>query len=484
MPESINYQSILIISVLAFITPMLINSVKKVKIPYVVGEILVGLIVGKSFLNIVHDDSWIVFLSNLGLAYLMYLSGFEIDFSQFKAKDGKKVNLAGLSTCLVMFLMALVISCGIANLLAGLGIIKNALFFTFLLPATAPGLLVPFFKERNLSDTDFGQTVLIFSLVCEFLCLISITVISSAMTTGLNYRSFLFIVVIAAAGLLYLAAKRFLRRHRYAAENFGGLHMEIRASFAVILTLVAISQAVGAEIVFGSFIAGVIFSVISGRARDDLKDKVDIIGYGFLVPIFFIEIGINVNIREVLTHPQMLLLIPLILLVFYIVKFVPSLLLSKTYGIKKAFSSSFLVSAQLSLMIVGLQIARTLKSVDDLTYAVFVCSIIISCLLFPLLFEKTFSEDGIVHKRLPAVDRVCVRETVLANQSLFDKPLKEVKFPPGCRIFTILRDGEEILPTGETVLRRGDILLLAGIKANETEMLRLVTEDFAPADGR
>lgn len=90
MPESINYRSILIISLLAFFTPIVLHSIRKIRIPSVVGEILVGLLVGRSFLNIVHDDSWIVFLSDLGLAYLMYLSGFEIDFSPFQTRQSRK----------------------------------------------------------------------------------------------------------------------------------------------------------------------------------------------------------------------------------------------------------------------------------------------------------------------------------------------------------------------------------------------------------
>ena len=477
MPETINYQSILIISVLAFITPMAINAVKKVKIPYVVGEILVGLIVGKSFLNVVHDDSWVIFLSDMGLAYLMYLSGFEIDFSQFKSKENKKKNIRVVLTCFVMFLAALFISYIISNFLFRFGLIKNMLFFTFLLPATAPGLLVPLLKEKNLSDTDFGQTLLIFSLMCEFLCLIAITLVSSSMDEGISYKSFLFIVVIAASVLLYLIARRVLSKHIFLAENFRGLHMEVRASFAVILILVAISQAVGAEIVFGSFIAGVIFSIISGRGRDDLKDKVDIIGYGFLVPIFFIEVGINVDIKELFTNPRMLLLIPLILMIFFVVKLIPSMLLSSAYGAKKAFSSSFLLSAQLSLMIVGLQIAMTLNVISGATYSLFVFTTIISCLLFPLLFDKTFIDEGLVRKKRSSVDRICIRETVLTNKYAFGKPLKELKFPTSCRVFMIMRDGEEILPTGETILQKGDILLLAGIKTNEENMLRLMTKD-------
>lgn len=476
MPESISYQSILIISVLAFITPMVINSFKKVKIPYVVGEILVGLIVGKSFFNIVHDDTWVLFLSNLGLAFLMYLSGLEIDFEQFTSREHKKKTTMNLAICVMMFLVSLLISYAVSILLFRFGLIQNILFFTFLLSATAPGLLVPFFKERNLSDTDFGQMLLIFSLICEFLCLIAITFISSSMSVGLSYKNFLFILVIAAAVVLYIIAKRMMNRFPFSPEKFRGLHMEVRASFAVILILVAVSQAVGAEIVFGSFIAGVVFSIISRRAREDLKDKVDIIGYGFLVPIFFIEVGVNINIREVFQNPASLLMIPVVLLVFYLVKLVPSLLLSYLFGIKKALSSSFLLSAQLSLMIVGLQIARDLNGISEVNYSLFVFATIISCLLFPVLFEKTFSDEGLIRKRRSSVDRICIREDVITNEDILNKPLKEVQFPPSCRIFMIIRDGIEILPDGETKLQKGDILLMAGIKSNEETMMNLITK--------
>ncbi|NLJ31459.1 MAG: sodium:proton antiporter [Clostridiales bacterium] len=479
MPETISYQSILIISLLAFVTPVIINSIKKIKIPYVVGEIIVGLIVGKSFLNVVHEDSWVIFLSNLGLAYLMYLSGLEIDFSQFQSKDNKK----NLLICVFMFLSSLVISYGISLILFHFGLIQNVLFFAFLLSATAPGLLVPFFKERNLSDTSFGQTLLIFSLMGEFSCLIAITFVSSSISDGISYKSFLFMIVIAAAVLLYSMARRITKKYQFSAESFSGLHMEVRASFAVILILVAVSQAVGTEIVFGSFIAGVIFSVISGMGREDLKNKVDIIGYGFLVPIFFIEIGVNINIKEVFQSPVALLMLPMILLIFFLVKLVPSLLLSYLFGIKKALPSSFLLSAQLSLMIVGLQIARALNIISEVNYSLAVFATIISCLLFPVLFDKTFSDEGLVRKRQPAVDKICIRETVLTNAALFDKPLKKVKFPSGCRIFMIVRDGNELLPTGATVLKQGDILLMAGMKTNEEKMIGLIsTGEAEPAE--
>lgn len=207
MAESISFGSILIISILAFITPLIISSIKKIKIPFVVGEIFVGLIVGKSGFNIVHNDIWIVFLSNLGLAYLMFLSGLEIDFSMFKEnKESFKI----LRTCILMFFASLITAFAFSFILVKLEIIKNLYFSTFLLTATAPGFLVPVLKEKNLLKSAYGQTMLIFSLLCEFICLISLTLISSIIKEGLNYKSFLFIFIFAAAFLIYFFIKKII----------------------------------------------------------------------------------------------------------------------------------------------------------------------------------------------------------------------------------------------------------------------------------
>jgi len=125
-------------------------------------------------------------------------------------------------------------------------------------------------------------------------------------------------------------------------------------------------------------------------------------------------------------------------------------------------------------MIVGLQIARSLGVIGEANYSVFVFAVIISCLLFPALFDKSFSDEGLVRKRRPALDRICIREIVLTNEENCEKPLRDIKFPTGCRVFMIMRGGEELLPDGDTVLKMGDILLVAGIRAHEDEMLDLI----------
>jgi trk system potassium uptake protein TrkA len=251
--ENINYDSLLIISIFAFITPLIINSIKRFKIPFVVGEILVGMIIGKSFLNLVHDDIWISFISHLGLAYLMFLSGLELDFDRINVKSEKKKVIRRIIMCTFMFGISLLVSYISSSLMHKFGIIKNVPFITILLTASAPGLLVPFLKERGILNTDYGQTILIFALISEFVCLISLSIISSTMINGLSYKSFLFLILFLASLLIYKIIKRFSHILDLSASAFSRLHIGVRAAFALMLVLVTISQKIDTEVVLGSF---------------------------------------------------------------------------------------------------------------------------------------------------------------------------------------------------------------------------------------
>ena len=104
MNETINYDSLLILSVVAFFTPFLVSRLKRVNIPYQVGEIFIGILLGKSFLNIIKPDIWILFLSNLGLAYLMFLSGLAIDFDELKPKEGELLKVYNNSYNFIIYI--------------------------------------------------------------------------------------------------------------------------------------------------------------------------------------------------------------------------------------------------------------------------------------------------------------------------------------------------------------------------------------------
>ena len=149
MEEVLNYDSLLILAVVAFFTPFLVAKLKKIKVPYQVGEIFIGIILGKSFFNIIKPDVWILFLSNLGLAYLMFLSGLEINFEDLKLSKGETFFNSKVFTSLKVFLFSLLISNVLSfTLLKMAGITKGSLFFALLFTSAAPGLLVPILKSN------------------------------------------------------------------------------------------------------------------------------------------------------------------------------------------------------------------------------------------------------------------------------------------------------------------------------------------------
>lgn len=472
---NINYDSLLILTILAFITPFLVDKLKKVKIPYQVGEIFIGIIFGKSFLNLINQDVWIVFLSDLGIAYLMFLSGLEIDFGDVHIKDRKDKGSSKLNLGIIMFIISFVVAGLLSFTLKFIGITKGTLFFTLLFTASAPGLIVPFLKQKRMLTSNLGQTLLIYSLICEFICLIGLSFIASTELYGLSYKNFLFLIVFGAAFLLYLVVKKIYHIHDFSTLAFKNLHVSIRGAFALILILVTIAQKINTEIILGSFLAGIIFSLVVGKAKEEITHKLDVIGYGFLIPIFFIMVGVNLDLKTIFSNPSALIKIPILLLIFFLVKLVPSILLRKKFGTRNALASSMLLSAQLSLIIVGAQMALNLKFITSSDYSAFILTTVISCILFPIIFEKLYENNDLTIPEVIPEEKIITREIIPCNEKYLNKPLIECKFPIGCRIFIIIRNNIEIMPTADTKLKNGDLLILSGVREDVIQTIKMLT---------
>ncbi|MGL4570618.1 MAG: cation:proton antiporter [Clostridium sp.] len=476
MEEILNYDSLLILAVVAFFTPFLVAKLKKIKVPYQVGEIFIGIILGKSFFNVIKPDVWILFLSNLGLAYLMFLSGLEINFEDLKLTEGESFFNSKVFSSIKVFIFSLIISNVLAfTLLKMAGLDKGSLFFALLFTSAAPGLIVPMLKSKRILSSDFGQTLLIFSLIAEFVCLIGITFIASVSTYGLSLKSFTFLITFLAAIVIYLICKAVFKTKDLSMLAFKNLHISVRGAFVLVLVLVAIAQKTGSEIILGSFLAGIIFSLLVGKAKEEISHQLDVIGYGFLIPIFFIMVGVNIDLRSILENPSAILKIPLFLLVFFLVKFIPCLLFKNRYGVKNSIAASMILTAQLSLTIVGAQMAVNLGYITEADYSAFIVTTVISCIVFPILFEKFFVEDETTVETVKEDEKIIIREFVLSSEWYIGKSLKDWRLPNGCRVFSIVRDGTEIMPTADTILKDGDLIIVAGVRHAVDDTLNMLT---------
>ncbi len=230
-PKIISYDSLLILSVLAFLTPILVNSIKGFKIPVVVAEIILGIIIGKSFLNLIGDDIWIQFLSTFGLAYLMFLSGLEIDAGMIKQPSQKNRIMNPLFLGAGLFGISLVVSYFGAQVLHSQGLVNNSFVMIWIIAAAAPGIVIPVLREKKIMNTVYGQTLLIFTIISEFVCLLFLTVSVSISSTGLSYKSFLFITVFLAFFLIYRLTNLCYKKVQFFYSNINLSSYKSTSSF-------------------------------------------------------------------------------------------------------------------------------------------------------------------------------------------------------------------------------------------------------------
>ncbi|WP_100403306.1 monovalent cation:proton antiporter family protein [Bacillus sp. FJAT-42315] len=394
MEEHASLFSLLIVVVAAFFTPILLHRLKLNFIPVVIAEIIVGLILGKSGFDIVEPDAWLEILSTLGFLFLMFLSGLEIDFSAFSSnKKRKKKHLKtneepnAFVAATMVFIGILVLSYGLSYLFVLLGLIEDAFLMTLIISTISLGVVVPTLKEAHLMKTVIGQIILLVAVIADLVTMILLAVyVSVNGTEGGNM--WLLLVLFGVGVLLYFIAKKFKNNPFFEVLSTGTVQIGTRAVFTLMLVLVALSEYVGAENILGAFLAGVLVSLLA--PKNELVRQLDSFGYGFLIPIFFVMVGVELELWSLLSDKKTLLLIPLLILALFISKVLPMLYLKKWYDMKTIIASSFLLTSTLSLVIAAAKIAEGLGVITAQMSGTLILVAVITCLITPVVFKKLF----------------------------------------------------------------------------------------------
>lgn len=395
METNVNFYSLLIISGLAFIIPLLVTQIKKVKIPVVIAEITAGVIVGKSGFNLIHNDLWIEFLSLFGFAYLMFLSGVEIDFSYFKNRKHEKLkNGNPLFLAILIFILTLGFSLLFSCLLFDVGLTENRLFLTLIFSTTSLGIVVPVLKEHKIINEPIGQTILMSALIADFATMLMVPVVLFLSQPDGNTNLLTSLIVFIAFGVVYFVSKRYFKIDFNNNPTFDSSELKVRAAFALVLIFVTISEIANVEIILGAFLAGILFSLLFDEFRTEIAPKLDAIGYGFLIPIFFIMVGAKLDLKAVM-HLDTLIAFPIYIIIVYLVKLIPVMILRRFYPWKETIAAGFLISSRLSLIIAISLVAWKAGVINETTYSTLILVAIFTCIISPIMFSKIFP----VHKK-------------------------------------------------------------------------------------
>ncbi|MDG5480334.1 monovalent cation:proton antiporter family protein [Staphylococcus xylosus] len=389
------FVSLVVVVLAAFFTPIIVNRLRITFLPIVVAEILMGIIIGHSFLNLVERDSILNILSTLGFIFLMFLSGLEIDFKAFKRdksstkkeEKAKKQEPGHLQLAIVVFLFIMIISIVFAYMFKWFGLIDDVLLMVIIISTISLGVVVPTLKEMNIMRTTIGQFILLVAVLADLVTMILLTAYGTLHASG-NTSLWLIGSLVVFTIVFYFLGGFFKKAQFLQKLMDGTTQIGIRAVFALILLLVALAEGVGAENILGAFLAGVVVSLLN--PDEDMVEKLDSFGYGFFIPIFFIMVGVDLNIPELIKEPALLLIIPFLILAFLISKLIPVFYIRRWFDMKTTISSAFLLTSTLSLVIASAKIAEQLGTISPEISGILILSAVITCVFVPIVFKKMF----------------------------------------------------------------------------------------------
>ncbi|HEA3882693.1 monovalent cation:proton antiporter family protein [Staphylococcus aureus] len=389
------FLSLVIVVLAAFLTPIIVNRLNINFLPVVVAEILMGIVIGNSFLNIVERDSILNILSTLGFIFLMFLSGLEIDFKAFKkdkrARQGQnndESSIPGhLNLALTVFAFIMIISILLAHVFKWLGLVDDVLLMVIIISTISLGVVVPTLKEMNIMRTTIGQFILLVAVLADLVTMILLTVYGAINGQGGSTIWLIGILVVFTA-ISYILGVQFKRMSFLQKLMDGTTQIGIRAVFALIILLVALAEGVGAENILGAFLAGVVVSLLN--PDEEMVEKLDSFGYGFFIPIFFIMVGVDLNIPSLIKEPKLLIIIPILIVAFIVSKLIPVMFIRRWFDMKTTIASAFLLTSTLSLVIAAAKISERLNAISAETSGILILSAVITCVFVPIIFKKLF----------------------------------------------------------------------------------------------
>lgn len=402
-----NYLPLLIVVAIGWATPMLMNILNLKRAPTVVVEMIAGYLIGHFLFDLSGESGEEVlnFAALSGFVLLMFQSGLEIDVKKIRFNLPSRKNKMTswlknpLISGLVIFMFTLLLSFLAALLLSNMVNIKNTWYFALIMVTTSVGIILPVLKNSGETDTLYGQMMITGSAIADILSILLFTFTAFILRHGFQWNIFLVLLLFVAFYLFYYLGVRINRNTIFKKLIYELSHaasqIKVRGTILLILSFVVLSQQMGEEVMLlGAFLSGILLSGFVNKERDLLVQKMDGIGYGFFIPIFFIMVGARFDATAISKiDGSVYVFLILILLTLYAVKLFPALILKSQFGWRKSIAAGVLLSSRLSLIIAAATIGLDLDIISEQTNAVFILMAVITCLLSPVLYNQIASHN-------------------------------------------------------------------------------------------
>jgi Kef-type K+ transport system membrane component KefB len=392
MPEGVTFSGLAIVAAVAFVAPLLVGLAPRLRVPAVILEIAAGVAIGPGGLGWVEPDLAIRIGSILGLSFLLLLAGLELDIEHLRGPLLRS-SLVGLGASAAIAFVA-------AGALWATGVVDAPFLIAIVLISTSLGLVVPVLKDAGEISSRFGQLTVAGSSIADITAVVLLSLFFSEQSRDVVAQTILvggFLILLAAVGVTIAEAGRWSRLSALLLK-LQDTTAEIRVRGAVLLMLatVVLAERFGLEVILGAFLAGAILKLIDRRAMEThphFHVKLEAIGYGFLIPIFFVSSGLNLDAGGLLENPADLLLVPVFLIAMLAARGLPALLYTPVIGTRRALAAGLLQATTLPFIVVATQIGMELGMITSSVATAFVGAGLLSVLVFPAT-AAALLEDG------------------------------------------------------------------------------------------
>lgn len=380
----VSFVNLLGVAAVAFAVPFVLGFFPRIRVPTVVAELVAGIIVGPAILGWVRSDDVVELMATLGVSFLLFLAGLELDLTELK---GRPLKLGAIG-----FLCSVGIALGATVPLGATGVVLTPALVTIALSATSVGIVIPALRDTGHLTTPTGRFTVAGASVAEVGTIGMLAVLFS--TSGTPVTETVLLVVVAVLGLFVLLGLRWFGQRADAMRVFVRLdetssQVRVRLSVLLLLAAVVIATRFGFEAILGAFLAGAVLAVVvrTWEHEDRFRSKMEAVGFGFFVPVFFVSSGMDFDLSG-LSDPAEILRIPVFIAILLAARGLPAALYRRDLTPRETLAAGLLQATNLSFIVVVAHLGEELGEMRPVTGDALIVAGLLSALLFPAIAHR------------------------------------------------------------------------------------------------
>ncbi len=377
-----SFSGLLLVVAVAFAAPFLLGFFPRLRLPSVVLEIMAGIAIGPAGLGWVEIDETIEVLATIGLVFLLFLAGLEVEFDRLR---GQLLRVAG-GGWLLSFALAVVVALALK---AG-GLAQTPLLVAVILSATSLGVIIPVLKDAGEIETPFGQLVVAAGSIADFAAIILLSVLFAG-EGGTGATLVLIGGLFALAGAVFVVIRGAERSMSISADlarlQDTTAQIRVRGAVVLLIAFAAAAEQLGLEVILGAFAAGAVLTLVDRdevMTHPEFRRKLEAVGFGVFIPVFFVTSGLRFDLDALLDDPSNLAMVPIFLAALALARGLPALLYRPLIGARRSVVAGLFQATSLPFIVAATAIGRDLDLIGGAESAELIAAGLLSVLLFPL----------------------------------------------------------------------------------------------------